>query len=92
MTSRVQEPNEDDWKKVRRLIQYLYNTKDLHLVLRWDGTKIARRHVDAVFTVHRNFKSHSGGDVTRAWWQYSFWKYSTEDQHAQFDGGRTGIS
>ena len=63
LTSRVREPNEDDWKKARRLIQYLCNTKKLHLVLRWDGTRIARWHVDAAFAVHKDFKSHSGGLV-----------------------------
>ena len=63
LTSRVREPNEDDWKKARRLVQYLCNTKHLHLVLRWDGTKIARWHVDAAFAVHKDFKSHSGGMV-----------------------------
>ena len=38
LTSRVKEPNELDWKKARRMIQYLANTKELHLVLRYDGT------------------------------------------------------
>ena len=43
------------------MIQYLANTKHLHLVLRYDGTRIARWHVDAAFAVHGDFKSHSGG-------------------------------
>ena len=37
------------------------NTKDLHLVLRYDGCAIARWHVDASFAVYSGFKSHSGG-------------------------------
>ena len=36
-------------------------TKDLHLVLSYDGLKICKWSVDAAFVVHPDFKSHSGG-------------------------------
>ena len=36
-------------------------TKNLHLILRYDGLSICKWHVDASFGVHPDFKSHSGG-------------------------------
>ena len=41
--------------------KYLKDTKDLHLVLYYDGCKFARWHTDAAFVVHHNCKNHSGG-------------------------------
>ena len=60
---RVREPIEADWKKAKRLVQYLFNTSEIHLVLRWDNTRIARWYVDAAFAVHPDFRSQSGGMV-----------------------------
>ena len=37
--------------------------RNLHLVLRYDGTNIARWHVDAAFGVHEDLKSQSGGTM-----------------------------
>ena len=36
-------------------------TRDLHLVLRYDGLKSCKWGVDAAFAVHPDFKSHSSG-------------------------------
>ena len=61
LCSRVKNPNKDDWAKARRLVHYLRKTLNLHLVLRYDGARIARWHVDASFAAHEDFWSHSGG-------------------------------
>ena len=61
LSSRVKVPNKDDWLKARRLVHYLKETKDIHLILKYDATRINRWHVDASFTVHEDFRSHSGG-------------------------------
>ena len=53
--------NKDDWAKCRRLVKYLDSTRDLHLILRYDGLSLARWYVDASFAVHDDFKSQSGG-------------------------------
>ena len=42
-------------------MQYLWNTKEIHLVLRWDNTRVVRWHIDAAFAIHSDFKSQSGG-------------------------------
>ena len=61
LSGRVQAPNRDDWEKGRRLIKYLQGTRDLHLVLKYDGLALAKWYVDAAFAVHDDFKSQSGG-------------------------------
>ena len=61
LSGRVRCPNQNNWEKCQRLMKYLNGTKDLHLILRWDGLSVARWHVDAAFAVHPDFKSHSGG-------------------------------
>ena len=62
MSSRVRNPNKDDWRKVRRLCDYLKLTKSLHLVLNISRKEvlILKWSVDASFVTHPNFCSHSG--------------------------------
>ena len=50
--------------KLRRLVKYLDCTRDLHLILRYDGLSLARWYVDVLFAVHDDFKSQSGGALT----------------------------
>jgi len=63
-TTRVREPNEDDWKKIVRMMRFLNQTKKDRLTLRADGSGIMHWHVDASFAVHPDFKSHTGGTYT----------------------------
>ena len=63
LAGRVREPNKTDRAKGERLIRYLQGTKDLHLILHYDGLNITRWHVDASFAVHPDFRSHSGGTL-----------------------------
>lgn len=63
LVGRVREINQSDCEKGRRLVRYFSCTKDLHLVLHYDGLKICNWCVDAAFAVHLDFKSHSGGLV-----------------------------
>ena len=37
LTTRIREPDEDDWKKLRRVLDYLRGTIKLQLVLRADS-------------------------------------------------------
>ena len=61
MAGRVHKPNQSDWDKGRRLVRYLACTRDLHLILRYDGLKICKWSVDGTFAVYPDFKSDSGG-------------------------------
>ena len=42
LAGRVQKPNRSDWGKCRRLVRYLRCTKNLHLILRYDGCSISK--------------------------------------------------
>ncbi|MGL6132319.1 MAG: Ty1/Copia family ribonuclease HI [Fusobacteriaceae bacterium] len=64
LTTRVQAPDADDWKKLEHLIEYFRGTADLPLTLRVDGTGVLSWFVDASFGVHANLRSHTGGGLT----------------------------
>ena len=63
LSGRVRDPTKDDWKKLKRLCDYLEGTRGLHLVLKIDkdGLPILKWYVDASFSVHEDFCSHTGG-------------------------------
>ena len=61
LCGRVRDANKNDWEKLRRLVKYLAFTKDLHLILHYDGISLARWHINTSIAVHGNFKSHSRG-------------------------------
>jgi hypothetical protein len=64
LTTRVREPDTDDWKKLFHMIKYLRGTKTLPLVLSASGTGILKWWVDRSFTVHPGMRGHTGGGLT----------------------------
>ena len=60
-------PNEDDWKKLRMVIEYLKQTINLPLVLKVDKSKPDVWSIDAAYAVHSDCKSHSGASFTIGW-------------------------
>jgi hypothetical protein len=66
LSTRVQEPTEQDAKKLIRLLRYLNHTKDLGLILGGDseGNFHLAAYVDASFGVHADGKSHTGMFIT----------------------------
>jgi hypothetical protein len=62
LTTRVRDPDDDDWKKLRRVLMYLNGTRELCLVFSGDGSKEFSLYVsiDAAFGLHPDGKSHSG--------------------------------
>jgi hypothetical protein len=83
LSTRVKAPDRDDYKKLRRVMQYLRGSLDLTRTMEADGTGIARWWIDASFAVHPNMRGHTGGvpgkrcrlhDVER-----------TEDQYSEFN-------
>ena len=60
LTSRVQSPGMDDWKKLRRVLRYLYGTQHMRLALGADNSEEIGWWVDASYAVHPNMRSHTG--------------------------------
>jgi len=61
LCTRVQHPDVDDYKKLRRVICYLRATKELSLTLEAHDLQIIKWWVDASFAVHHDMRSHTGG-------------------------------
>ncbi len=64
LTTRVREPDQNDWDKLSHLMKYLRGTRELPLILGADGTGIVKWYVDSSFAVHPNMRSHTGGAIT----------------------------
>ena len=61
LCTRVKSPDLDDMKKLRRVVCYLRDTKELCLTLEADNLQIVKWWVDASFAVHQDMRSHTGG-------------------------------
>ena len=64
LASRVQDPNENDWKKLTRVLGYLKNTREDILHLEADNSATLKWYVDVSFAVHHDMKSHTGSSFT----------------------------
>jgi hypothetical protein len=63
LSTRVREPDTDDWKKLVHLMKYIRETKDMPLILSANGSGILKWHVDGSYTVHPNMRGHTGGGL-----------------------------
>jgi hypothetical protein len=63
-TTRVREPNENDWNKLTRMMKFLRQTKNDVLTLEVDPKRIHSTHVDAAYAIHPDMRSQSGGTQT----------------------------
>jgi hypothetical protein len=61
LCTRVQAPDVDDYKKLRRVVNYLRETKKLYLTLEAENLQMIKWWVDASFAVHHDMRSHTGG-------------------------------
>ena len=64
LTRRSTAPDDDDYKKLTRVMQYLQGSLDLKLVLSADGSGVVQWWVDAAYGVHYDMKSHTGGTLS----------------------------
>jgi hypothetical protein len=60
LTTRVREPDKEDWVKLGHLMKYLRGTKDLPLILSADGSGILKWWIDGSHAVHQNMRGHTG--------------------------------
>jgi hypothetical protein len=64
LSSRVKQPDEDDWGKLRRVIQYLKATRSLRLRITVESLKEISWFIDGSHNVHWDCKGQSGGAMT----------------------------
>jgi len=64
LTTRVKSPDEDDWGKLKRLLQYLKGTLHMPLILSADSMTMPRWWVDAAYAVHHDCKGHTGAGMS----------------------------
>ena len=64
LCTRVKNPDEDDWKKLIRLVRYLRGMAELPLILRADSATVVKWWVDGSHAIHPNMRGHSGGCVS----------------------------
>ena len=60
LCTRVREPDEDDWGKLKRLLKYTRGTLYLPLTLEVDDLRLISWWVDASFAIHPDCKGHTG--------------------------------
>jgi hypothetical protein len=63
LTTRVREPDTDDWAKMAHMMKYLRGTKLLPLILSASSTGILKWWVDGSFVVHPEMRGHTGGGL-----------------------------
>ena len=60
LTTQVQSPDQDDWKKLCQVLIYLRDTRDLYLTLAVCQMHVIQWWINASFAVHPDMKSHTG--------------------------------
>ena len=64
LTTRVMQPDIDNWKKLTRCIRYLRDSKDLYLTLEADDEIDIKWWIDASFAMHPDMQSHTGSTMS----------------------------
>ena len=90
LTTRVQQPDQDDYLKLQRVLKYINRTRHQKLIIQMDGSYKVEIAIDASYGVHPDMKSHGGAVITLgkgAVWSRSYkiklnTKSSTESEYA----------
>jgi Reverse transcriptase (RNA-dependent DNA polymerase) len=64
LTTRVQKPDDDDFKKLARCVRYLKRTSHYPLTLEANSMTAIKWWVDASYAVHPDMRSHTGGTMS----------------------------
>jgi len=64
LSTRVRNPTQNDWEKLKRLMEFLWTTRNDVLKLSADDLGTIRWYLDAAFAVHPDMKSHTGSNMT----------------------------
>ena len=99
LTTRVKQPNEDGWTKLKRVLQYLHGTRSLKLRIQVNDLRVMRWYMDAAHMVHWDCKGQTGAAMTMgpgailsySWKQKLNTKSSTETELVGVDNAITNI-
>jgi len=61
LCTRVSKSTEQDWDKLRRVLVYLQNTKDMGRTIGAENLDVLHTWVDASYAIHDDMRSHTGG-------------------------------
>ena len=61
LTTRLTRPDTSDYRKLKRLLEYIHATVDLPLIIGADDLNTMTTWVDASYAVHHDMRSHTGG-------------------------------
>ena len=64
LTTRVSKPNAHDYKKLRRLLEYLNGTLEMALTIGATSLNKMYTWIDASYATHHDMRSHTGGVVS----------------------------
>lgn len=64
MATRVTKPNEGDWKKLVKMMNFLKAAEGGIASVSCDDTNSIKRRVDAALAVHKDVKSHAGATMS----------------------------
>jgi hypothetical protein len=64
LMARVNQPDEDDWSKLKRLLRYIRDTIYMPLILRADSINIIKLWVDASYATHGDCRGHTGATMS----------------------------
>jgi hypothetical protein len=64
LTTRVKSPDEDDYKKLARTMNYLRGTSKLSVVLEATDLTVVKWWVDGSYATHPDMRSHTGGTMS----------------------------
>jgi hypothetical protein len=67
LCTRVRDADEDDWKKLRRVLIYLKQSINDKRIIGCDSLESIFTWIDAAFAVHPNMRSHTGGAMSLGW-------------------------
>ncbi len=78
LTTRVTQPDEDDWKTLVRCVRNLRGSKEISLILKIAHDGVIRWYIDESFGIHQDLRSHTG--VTMSLEKGSIYSISTKQK------------
>jgi hypothetical protein len=64
LSTRVKNQEEDNWKKLMRMMRYLNKTNYMVRIMKADNSNMIKWYIDAAHRVHAELKGHTGGALT----------------------------